>query len=243
MTERATRTARVLELFDAKAATWSMKYAPGGRLSGRLTWLAAATQAVTAVDDQVLDLGCGAGDLSRELAAAGLRVTGCDISAPMLASAAGQDRDHLVAWTALDPAWQRLPFQDQTFGTIVASSLLEYLDRPQAALGECARVLRPGGTLLCTVPNLRNPVRWLEWLAAVGARRPAMASPARTLLPRLDAYLTYLLVSRQRHTTRWWSGAAACAGLRAAAAAPAGWSPGGCAPLRLCTFRKPEEPL
>ena len=111
----------------------------------------------------MLDLGCGTGELARHLAAAGLRVTGCDISAEMLARLPRPIPTGAVEWVPLDPGWQTLPFESASFDAVVAASVLEYVDEPAAVLRECARVLRPGGVVLCTVPDLTHPVRWLEW--------------------------------------------------------------------------------
>ena len=90
-------------LFDAKAGSWAAKYAPQGRLAGRLTQLAYAVGYHVPAGGRVLDLGCGTGELARQLAAAGLRVTGCDISANMLSQAAAADPDGAAEWVPLRP--------------------------------------------------------------------------------------------------------------------------------------------
>jgi SAM-dependent methyltransferase len=230
----ATSTAQVRELFDAKAATWSAKYAPGGRLTGRLAQLATAVEEQTRTGSRVLDLGCGTGELARCLAAGHRRVTGCDISIEMLGHAAQADKAQAVEWTRLDPSWHTLPFRDRTFGAIVASSILEYLDDPVAVLRECARVLQPGGILMCTVPDLRHPVRWLEFLAAGAAHGP-LGKALGHHYPRLSNYVTYLQISRQRHSARWWMEAAVRADLRPSPAPPVAAER---APLRLFGFVK-----
>ena len=232
-----TSTGQVRKLFDAKAATWSAKYAPGGRLTDRLAQLATAVEQQTTTGTRVLDLGCGTGDLARCLAAGHRRVTGCDISVEMLVHAAHADQAQVVEWTRLDPSWHTLPFSDRTFGAIVASSILEYLDDPVAVLRECARVLQPGGTLMCTVPDLRHPVRWLECLAAVAAHGP-LGKALGHRHPRLSGYITYLQVSRQRHSARWWMEAAVRAGLQSS---PAPLVATERAPLRLFGFIKPSS--
>jgi ubiquinone/menaquinone biosynthesis C-methylase UbiE len=235
--ETASSTAQVRQLFDAKAQTWSAKYAPGGRLTGRLARLAAAVEEQTRAGTRVLDLGCGTGDLAVCLAAANRRVTGCDISMEMLDHAAQAYRAEAVEWARLEPNWRRLPFRDGTFDAIVASSILEYLDNPVAVLRECARVLQPSGMLLCTIPDLRHPVRWLEFLVSLVACGPLgkVLCQRRT---RLGSYVTYLRISQQRHSSRWWRAAAIRADLRAC---PVPAVAAERAPLRLLGFVKADS--
>jgi len=238
MTDRTADVAiQVRQLFDAKAAAWPSKYAQDGRLAGRLTRLADAVTYHVPARGSVLDLGCGTGELARTIAAAGLQATGCDISTEMLHRAATADQAGTVDWVQLDPAWQVLPFGSEVFDAVVASSLLEYVDDPTAVLRECCRVLRPGGVVLCTVPDLRHPVRWAEWLLGVAAWLPVVRSTVRRS-PKLDGYLTYLRISRQRHWPQWWHDAATRADLihiRYQVDSAERFT------LRLLTFQRPNE--
>ncbi len=223
----------VLSLFEAKAAGWPAKYAPDGPLAGRLAWLAAVVGQATQAGDRVLDLGCGTGELARALAAAGFGVTGCDISGKMLTQAA-REGGMGVGWVRLTPGWRTLPFASAAFGVVVASSVLEYVAEPAAVLRECARVTRPGGVVLYTVPDLRHPVRWVEWAAArlVGASFvPNGVGPLRW-----DSDRAYLRVSRQRHRVRWWQAASGQAGL-----IPLNVAGNHRSPLRLLAFRRHGE--
>jgi SAM-dependent methyltransferase len=224
---------QVRALFDSKAAGWPGKYAPAGRLAGRLARFDAAVRARAVAGGDVLDLGCGSGDLARCLDDGGYRVTGCDIAPGMLREAAAAGGGRAVRWVRLDPGWRTLPFETASFDAVVASSVLEYVPDPLAVLEECARVLRPGGALLCTVPDLTHPVRWLEWPLGWAARTP-LAPVAERAWPRLRPCGAYLRVSRQRRSARWWRTAAARAGLGRAGSdrAPRG-------PLRLLTFIRP----
>jgi SAM-dependent methyltransferase len=211
MSDQADVAVAVQQLFDAKAAAWPSKYAQDGRLVDRLNRLASAVTYHVPTGGSVLDLGCGTGELATAIAAAGLRATGCDISPEMLHRAAVGSSD-AADFVQLDPGWQVLPFAPEAFDAVVASSVLEYVDDPVAVLRECRRVLRPGGVVVCTVPDPRHPVRRLEWLLGLAARVPAVRLAGRRW-PQLDGYLTYLRISRQRHSSRWWHAAAARAGL------------------------------
>jgi ubiquinone/menaquinone biosynthesis C-methylase UbiE len=229
---------QVRQLFDDKAATWPSKYSPNGRLAPRLTRLASAVTQRVPAGGSVLDLGCGTGELARTMADAELLVTGSDISAEMLQHAADAVASRVVDWVQLDPGWRALPFAPATFDAVVAASVLEYVEDPTGVLRECCRVLRPGGTVLCTVPDPRHPIRWLERLLAVVARIPPV-SHAECVSGRLGGYVTYLHVSRQRHSRQWWHAAATRAGLRAD---PDAADRAGCSPLRLLSFQRPEAP-
>lgn len=203
---------RVRMLFDSKAVSWPGKYASGGRLTGRLAQLAGAVRELAVPGGELLDLGCGSGDLARHLAAAGYRVTGCDIAPRMLEQAAEADRDRAVRWLLLDPGWRALPFPAGSLDAVVAASVLEYVPDPAMVLGECARVLRPGGILVCTVPDVAHPVRWLEWPLGWGART-LLAGAGRDATGRFGQYLAYLRTSRQRRPSRQWGAMGQRAGL------------------------------
>jgi len=208
-------TREVLRLFDIEAAGWSARYAPGGPLVGRLESLSAAVNSHTRAGDRVLDLGCGTGELARTLAAAGLRVTGCDISPQMLLRAArddaATDQGGCVRWVRLEPGWQTLPFVAAAFDVVIAASVLEYVAEPGGMLRECARVLRPGGVVLYTVPDMRHPVRWAEWFAQRLAC--AMGPPSGNGSRRWDGYRAYLRASLHRHRFRWWLAVSRSVGL------------------------------
>jgi SAM-dependent methyltransferase len=230
----ATHAERVRGLFDSKAASWPGKYAPGGRLTGRLSQLNTAIGDHVAAGGRLLDLGCGTGELARDLAVSGFRVAGCDIAPQMLRRAAAADPDARVGWLRLAPQWSSLPFGSASVDAVVAASVLEYVPDPCVVLRECARVLRPSGILLCTVPNPAHPVRWLEWLAAQAVRMPTIRT-GFCVSPRLRQYMNYLQISRQRRPAGWWCAAAGNAGLVLLAHSARR------SPLCLLIFQRPEN--
>jgi SAM-dependent methyltransferase len=83
-------------------------------------------------------------------------------------SAAGADLDH-EAETRLGKAFERvnldgpLPWQDQTFDAIFSTEGIEHLENHFSFLREMCRILKPGGVLVLTTPNitaLRSRVRF-----------------------------------------------------------------------------------
>jgi ubiquinone/menaquinone biosynthesis C-methylase UbiE len=115
-------------------------------------------------DETVLDCGCGYGFTLRvlgELTRA--RLVGLDLGADRLVETrrALGSRVDLVRGSAL-----QLPFADNSIDKAVSSEVLEHLPDDAAAVRELFRVLKPGGTLVVTVPSARYPFGWdpINWV-------------------------------------------------------------------------------
>ena len=110
-------------------------------------WLA---RAVSANAQVVVDLACGSGPMSRELARPGRMVVGLDRSEHELALAAGKDPG---PWMQADGL--HLPFRDSSVDVVTSSMGLVVVQPMAQVLAEVARVLRPGGVLAGIAPALR----------------------------------------------------------------------------------------
>jgi ubiquinone/menaquinone biosynthesis C-methylase UbiE len=96
-----------------------------------------------------IDVGCGTGEVLALLADAGAqRIVGSDLSTDALGYAAGRAGGGAL----LVSRAERLPFPPACADVVVSLEVIEHLDSDIAALREFRRVLRPGGTLLVTVP-------------------------------------------------------------------------------------------
>jgi SAM-dependent methyltransferase len=97
----------------------------------------------------VLELGCGLGDLLADMLAEGYDCRAIEHSPQMVAAA----RATLIKRKVGQPTWviqgsaQNLPFSDCTFDTVVSTFPSDYIYDPKT-LAEVARVLRPGGRLI-----------------------------------------------------------------------------------------------
>ena len=112
-----------------------------------------------------LDAGCGTGVLSHWLAARGCCVLGVDAAAEMIGAANRSaqfhdcsDRINFVRITTV----ACLGLDDHSVDGVLCSSVLEYVPDPVACLTEFARVLKPGGLLLVSVPNRNSVARRMQ---------------------------------------------------------------------------------
>jgi SAM-dependent methyltransferase len=130
---------------------------------------------------EVLNAGAGAGTLTLKLVDAGLRVTSVDASPELCdwVRAALRARGAEAGNPVLRGDAARMALPDAAFDAAVSAEVLEHLDDDAAALAELARVLRPGGLLLVTVPA--NPYRydWTDRWAGHRRRYDAAALEAR----------------------------------------------------------------
>lgn len=98
---------------------------------------------------RVLDLGCGEGHHAAAMVRRGCRVVAADIDVGAVRRAASSVP---VVGAAVADA-QHLPFADAAFDAVVCTETLEHVADDAAAMWEIARVLRPGGLLLASVPS------------------------------------------------------------------------------------------
>ena len=102
----------------------------------------------------VLELGCGTGRFTRELARSGADIVAIDVSPELLEIAKANCSAPNVHYE-IQNAYS-LSYPDAAFDSVVGSSVLHHLEI-DAAIREIYRVLKPGGTIYFTEPNMLNP--------------------------------------------------------------------------------------
>jgi len=119
---------------------------------------------------KLLDLGSGAGRHAFEAARRGAEVVALDLDPAELqrvaaVAAAMAEAGELQVPASIIPSVgdaTRMPFADDTFDIVIASEVMEHIPTDQVAMGEVARVLRPGGLAAVTVPAwLPERICWL----------------------------------------------------------------------------------
>jgi len=115
-----------------------------GLAGGVIEWLAAQP------GERVLDLGCGDGQLTQKLIAAGASVTGVDASADMVVAARARG-------IAADLARaESLPYADASFDGVFSNAALHWVQDQDAMMREVKRVLRPGGRFVAEMGGQGN---------------------------------------------------------------------------------------
>lgn len=113
----------------------------------------------------LLDAGCGTGWFSKRASEKGASVVSSDIGVNLLKVVASKCASKRAAGDLTS-----LPFKSNTFDIVVCSEAIEHTVEPRKALTELTRVLRPGGTIVLTVPN--RFWFWSCWLANKLKLRP-----------------------------------------------------------------------
>jgi spore coat polysaccharide biosynthesis protein SpsF (cytidylyltransferase family) len=103
--------------------------------------------------DVVLDIACGAGEGTAQLAPKCARIVGCDLDGPVIAEAQARGIPN-ATFEVQDGC--ALSYPDGFFSAIVSSNTLEHVVDDEAMLRSFHRVLRPGGRLILETPLLRR---------------------------------------------------------------------------------------
>jgi SAM-dependent methyltransferase len=124
--------------------------------AGRLRWVRRVKMLTGHLGPgmNVLELGCGTGYFTRELARSGAEIVAIDVSPELLDIAKSNCSAPNVRYEIQDAG--ALSYSDAMFDSVVGSSVLHHLEIKEA-LQEIYRVLKPGGAIYFTEPNMLNP--------------------------------------------------------------------------------------
>lgn len=135
---------------SGSAAEWAISLAR--RSVPKQAKIRELTRAIgTITDESCLDLGGDNGAVSAVLRMRGGRWASADLGARNIASIR-----EVVGGDVRAIEGSRLPFDSSAFDLVVIVDLLEHVTDDRQLVRECARVLRPGGSLIINVPH-RKP--------------------------------------------------------------------------------------
>lgn len=161
---------------------WADRYPPEHRVFATAVYGRrndAIVRAAGPAPGRVLDGGCGLGDVAALLRPAAERVIATDLSWENVRRASENLARHGSA-TVVQAAAERLPFDDGSLDTVILADVIEHVVSVGETLGEVARVLRPGGRVICVTP-IRATLR--AWRIFDGAMlhlaRPVRVGPVR----------------------------------------------------------------
>lgn len=200
------------------AGEWEARYRKRS-FRARLEVLEECLRGRSLAGTQWLDAGCGTGTLTRFLAERGCFVTGLDAAPRMIEIARDEARMHSCGERMTFQVAEtiaRLPHADVSLDGLLCSSVLEYVPNVEQCLTGFARVLKPGGVLLVSVPNSRSLVRrgqvamhgWgrrlgRRWLEFIEHSRNEYSIPEFTALLGSRGFATENVVAFGSPIPRW----------------------------------------
>jgi ubiquinone/menaquinone biosynthesis C-methylase UbiE len=216
----------VNEYFQSQSTFWKEIYVSKGvyaeihrnRYSTVLSWVDSLG---LTTDSNVLEIGCGAGLLAVALAKRGIHVHAIDSVEDMVEQTrrhvAESETSELLSVDLGDV--YSLSFEDGSFDLVIAVGVIPWLERPNLAIQEMARVTRSGGYLMLTADNRArlnnvldpwlNPVlaplkeRVKDMLDRLGLRRKSLEDIGATSHSRrfIDLLLMRAELFKTRSTT------------------------------------------
>jgi len=127
---------------------------------------------------RVLDVGCGPGVLSKQLAELGAEVVGIDFSANMIAEA----KRYAPAVSFHEANVEHLPLPKDHFDVAVCNFTAHHFARPEQAFAEVHSVLKPGGALVVIHPIQSRQASWSSFAEACADVLPPEQVPGGALL-------------------------------------------------------------
>ena len=135
--------------------------------------------AAVGTGNRVLDVGCSSGYLARPLAERGNTIFGIELDPDAAREAEAYCERVLVG----DVETMELPLEPASFDVVLCGDVVEHLRDPVAALARLRPLLKPGGRVVLSTPNIAN---WAIRLSLLGGR---WRYTERGILDRTHAHL------------------------------------------------------
>lgn len=141
------------------------------RMFQALSWL---DNSNLSKNSKILDVGCGAGMMVKEIANKGYEILGMDYSYNMIRKAK-DICNAKVDINFLQGDIESLPFENSVFDIVLCLGVITYLKSEEKALLEMSRVLKPGGTMILSILNKFSLAKCLDISVLVKRRLQRIA--------------------------------------------------------------------
>jgi len=163
---------RAGEWWDPESSFYQMKVSFNPGRMGYAKKVIAGRMGSRLAGKTALDVGCGGGYLTEEIARLGFAATGVDPSEPSLRAASAHAGDQGLGIRYVRGAGEDLPFETGAFDAVFCCDVLEHVRDLDRVVSEIARVLKPGGvfyydtinrTLLSRLVAIKICQEWKRW--------------------------------------------------------------------------------
>jgi 2-polyprenyl-3-methyl-5-hydroxy-6-metoxy-1,4-benzoquinol methylase len=159
------------QLHSDLAADWNEKYKKSSTFQKRLSDFLQQVP-LDLKGQSWLDAGCGTGTLGRVLAQRGAQVWFADNCAEMLDECREINKQAGVSAEVLLGNAEAIELPGGSFDGIICSSVIEYVDDPDAVLERFRLLLKPGGRLVISAANKLSVVRFVQRTTYMLAKWP-----------------------------------------------------------------------
>lgn len=122
-------------------------------------YAATLVQSRFSTETKILDIGCGGGEFLMQLKEVGFSdLSGADIERYTDLS------KNNIDFQSVDFCYEKLPWKDGTFDLITSWEVFEHLENPHFVIREIVRVLKPGGIVVISMPNVFHIISRLIFL-------------------------------------------------------------------------------
>ena len=137
--------------------------------------------------EQILDVGCGTGQLTSQIAQTGAKVVGLDQSAAMIKEATRLFPE--LTFVVADVHSFQLP---QTFDALFSNAALHWIKRPEEMAGSLAKALRRGGRLVVEFGGAGNVLHLTRAIEQAFRSSSEQAKPHPWYFPDIAEFSTLL---------------------------------------------------
>lgn len=191
----------VKNFFDDLSSGWSERYKKLNSMEDRKKIFSNCLKKSNKNNSKILDFGCGSGDITTYLHDLNHEMTALDISHKMLSEAKANFNGRNINCKLYSGSGS-IELSDAYFDVIISSSVMEYVEDVEYVLKDFNRLLKPGGYLFITVPDMRHRIRNKESIIM----KFISVKPLNYLLSksRWSEGVRYLNLSKNRYSIKRW---------------------------------------